>query len=175
LQVPAVFSLPPLHEGALQTVSTAYFAHPPEPSQTPVSPQVEASDFTQIARGSATPAATGAQMPGPSVWLQVTQGPVQALLQQTPSTQKPEAHWLASLQGAAVCRLPQLPFTHLMFAAQSLSEAHCVRQALVAASQLNGEQILAGPVTQLPAPSQTRTPCTDAPLHEPAWQTVPAV
>jgi hypothetical protein len=65
--VPAVFSLPPLHDGAVQTVSTAYLAHPPEPSQTPVGPQVEASDFTQIARGSATPAAIGTQVPGLSV------------------------------------------------------------------------------------------------------------
>jgi hypothetical protein len=86
-QVPAVFSFPLLHEGALQTVSTAYLAHPPEPSHTPVSPQVEGSAFTQIARGSATPAAIGPQVPGLAVWLQLTQGPVQALLQQTPSTQ----------------------------------------------------------------------------------------
>jgi hypothetical protein len=173
--VPAVFSLPPLQDGGVHTVSIAYLAHPPEPSQTPVSPQLEASDFTQIACGSATPAATGTQMPTRSIWLQVTQGPVQALLQQTPSTQYPEAHWLASVQGALVCRLPQLPFTHLMLAAQSASEAHWVRHALVVASQLNGAQIFAGPVTQLPAPSQTRTPCRDAPLHEPPWQTVPVV
>jgi hypothetical protein len=100
--------------------------------------------------------------------LQVTQGPAQALLQQTPSAQYPEAHWLASVQGAAFCRLPQLPLTHLMFGAQSLSEAHCVPQALVAALQLKGAQTFAGPVTQLPAPSQTRTPCKDAPLQAPA-------
>jgi hypothetical protein len=78
------------------------------------------------------------------------------------------------VQGAAVCRLPQLPFTHLMFGAQSLSEAHCVRQAAVVGSHPNGEQILAGPVAQLPAPSQRRTPCKEAPLHAPAWQIVPA-
>jgi hypothetical protein len=61
-----------------------------------------------------------------------------------------------------------------MFAAQSLSDAHCVRQALVVGSQLNGAQIFAGPVTQLPAPSHTRAPCTAPPLHEPVWQAVPA-
>jgi hypothetical protein len=63
---------------------------------------------------------------------------------------------VASLQTAPVCRLPQLPFTHLMVGAQSASDAHCVAQALVLLSQLNGAQIVAGPATQVPAPSQTR-------------------
>lgn len=61
--MPAVFSLSPLQEGTVQTVSTAYLVHPPDPSQTPVKPQVEGSLFTQIARGSATPAAIGQQEP----------------------------------------------------------------------------------------------------------------
>jgi hypothetical protein len=65
--VPAVFSLLPVHDGATQTVSAAYLAHPPDPSHTPVSPQVEASLFTQIPCGSATPAAIGPQIPGWSV------------------------------------------------------------------------------------------------------------
>jgi hypothetical protein len=85
--VPAVLSLFPLHDAAMQTVSAAYLAHPPTPSQTPVSPHVEESLFTQMAWGSATPAATGPQMPGRSLWLQLTQGPVQEVLQQRPSTQ----------------------------------------------------------------------------------------
>jgi hypothetical protein len=91
-QVPVVFSLLPLHEAATQTVSAAYLAHPPEPSQTPVSPQVEASDFRQTPWGSVTPTSTGPQIPGCPLWLQLTQAPVQALLQQRPSTQYPEAH-----------------------------------------------------------------------------------
>lgn len=78
------------------------------------------------------------------------------------------------MQAAPVCRLPQLPFTHLMFGAQSLSEAQAVRQAAVVGSQPNGEQIFVGPVAQLPAPSQRWTPCNEAPLHAPAWQIVPA-
>jgi hypothetical protein len=64
--------------------------------------------------------------------------------------------------------LPQLPFTHLMFGAQSLSDEHCVRQALVAVLQPNGAQTVAAPATQLPAPSQTWTPPTEPPLHAPA-------
>jgi hypothetical protein len=38
--VPAVFRRSPLQEGARQTVSAAYLAHPPIPSQRPVCPQV---------------------------------------------------------------------------------------------------------------------------------------
>jgi hypothetical protein len=60
-----------------------------------------------------------------------------------------------------------------MFGAHSASDAQVVTQALVAASQLNGAQILTGPATQLPAPSQVRMPPTEAPLQEPAWQTLP--
>lgn len=172
--MPAVFSFAPLQDGGTQTVSAVYLAHPPEPSQTPVSPQLEGSAFTHIPRGSATPAAIGQHEPARSVWLQLTQGPAQAMLQQTPSTQYPDAHWLAALQAALVARLPQLPFTHFTFGAQSPSDAHCVKQAPVLVSQLKGAQtVVAGPAMQLPAPSQTRTPPTEAPLHVPAWQTLP--
>ena len=46
-------------------------------------------------------------------------------------------------------------------------------QALVEASQLNGAQTIVGPATQLPAPSHTRPPPTEAPVQVPGWQTVP--
>jgi hypothetical protein len=55
-----------------------------------------------------------------------------------------------------------------MLGAQSLSDAQRVTHALVVVSQLNGAQILTGPATQLPAPSQVRMPPTEAPLQEPA-------
>jgi hypothetical protein len=77
------------------------------------------------------------------------------------------------VQTAPVSRLPQLPFTHLMFGAQSLSDEQRVMQALVAASQPKGAQIVVGPVTQLPAPSQMRPPPREAPWQVPAWQTLP--
>jgi hypothetical protein len=85
--VPDVLSWSPLQDGTVQTVSAAYLAQPPNPSQTPVTPHVEASVLTQSARGSARPAAIARQVPGWSLWPQLTQAPVQALLQQTPSTQ----------------------------------------------------------------------------------------
>jgi hypothetical protein len=172
-QVPAVFRRSPLHEGAAQTVSAAYFAQPPSPSQAPVWPHVEVGVAVQILCGSATPVAVGQQVPIRPLWAQLTHGPVQATLQQKPSAQKPEAHWLAAVQTAPAGRLPQLPFTHFTLAAQSVSDEQLVTQAPDLASQLKGAQMVVGPGVQLPAPLQTRMPLTDAPSHVPAWQTVP--
>ena len=62
---------------------------PPLPSQVPSSPQDEAGLCGQtLATLGATPAATNEQTPGAEGVLQDLQLSVQALLQQTPSTQK---------------------------------------------------------------------------------------
>jgi hypothetical protein len=80
----------------------------PLPSQVPSNPQPEASDLRQVAgtRG-ATPAATKAHRPGELGVLQDLQVSVQALLQQTPSTQKPLAQSPAQAQVTplALCML----------------------------------------------------------------------
>jgi hypothetical protein len=172
--VPAVFSRSPLQAGGRQTVSAAYLAHPPSPSQAPVCPQVDLSLAVQTLWGSATPIAVGQQVPIRPLWLQLTHGPVQVTLQQNPSAQKPDAHWLAPVQTAPIGRLPQLPFTHLTLGAQSESEEQVTTQPFVRVSQLNGAQMVAGPGVQLPLPSQTRIPPTEAPSQVPGWQTLPA-
>lgn len=60
------------------------------PSQVPSSPQLETSDIGQVAgRRGAPPAGTNPQIPGAPGVLQALQVSVQAVLQQTPSTQKP--------------------------------------------------------------------------------------
>jgi len=149
LQVPAVLSRSPLHDGATQTVSTAYLEHPPIPSQTPDCPQVEAGLFTQRPRGSAAPSDVGEQVPIRPDCAQPTQGPVQEVLQQTPSAQKPEAHCDPALQTAPVGLGPQLPFTHFE-PTQSLSDRQVTAQVPVVASQLNGAQMMVGPAVQVP-------------------------
>ena len=53
--------------------------------------------------------------------LQATQGPLQATLQQTPSVQKPEAHWAAVAHELPSCLSPQRPVVTL----QRDREAHC--------------------------------------------------
>jgi hypothetical protein len=102
------------------------------------------------------------------------QGPVQLLLQQTPSAQYPDAHCPPVVQAAPLGLSPQLPATHLVLPAQSESEAQVPTQAFVLLSQLNGAQMIDGPEVQLPTPSQTRTPPIAAPLQVPAWQMVPS-
>jgi hypothetical protein len=71
------------------------------PSQVPSSPQVETSVFgqTDAERGGA-PAGTKVQVPGAEVVLHDLHVSVQALLQQTPSTQKPLAQ--SALQAQVV-------------------------------------------------------------------------
>jgi len=171
--VAAVLRRVPLHDGAMQTVSAAYLAQPPSPSQAPVWPQVDLSVAAQTLWGSAIPMAVGQQVPRRPLWLQLTQGPPQGTLQQNPSAQKFDAHWLAVVQTAPIGFFPQLPFTHLTLDAQSASDEQVKTQALVLLSQLKGAQIVEGPGVQAPLPSQTRMPPTEAPSQVPARQTVP--
>jgi hypothetical protein len=170
-QVPAVFSRSPLHTGAAQTVSAAYLEQPPMPSQTPDWPQLDSALRVHTWWGSAAPSVVGAQVPRRPDCAQLTHGPVQAMLQQTPSAQKPEAHCDPALQMAPSGFGPQLPFTHFE-PTQSPSEEQVARQAPVA-SQLNGAQMTVGPAVQVPSPSQTRPPFIAAPSQDPRWQVVP--
>ncbi len=145
------------------------------PSQLPVCPQVDLSVVAQTLCGSGAPSAVGSQVPRRPLWLQLTQGPVQVLLQQMLSAQKPEAHCPAPVQAPPIGRSPQLPATHLVLAAQSASEAQVTTQLFVWVLQLKGAQMSDGPEVQSPAPSQTRMPLSATPLQVPGWQTVPMV
>jgi len=106
--------------------------------------------------------------------LQLTQEPVHPTLQQTPSAQKPEPHSLALAQGMPFAFRPQVLLMHGPLLAQSELDTQLVRHALIAGSQLNGAQTLAGPGRQRPSPSQTLVLVTAAPSHAPALQTIPA-
>jgi hypothetical protein len=79
---------------------------------------------------------------------------VQALSQQTPSTQNPDAHSLPAVQDA-VDLDPQDPATQRWPAVQSVSCVQEVRQPPAFASQRYGAQMMLGPGTQLPRLSQT--------------------
>jgi hypothetical protein len=169
-----VFSTLPLQVAGVHTVSAAYFEQPPVPSQVPVCPQVEAAVWAQTPCGSTAPCVVGQQVPMRPLWLQLTQGPAQGLLQQILSAQNPFAHCPLEVHEPPIGLSPQLPLTHLTLATQSASEAQVSMQSLLLASQLNGAQSFEGPALQLPAPSQIRMPPTEAPAQVPAWQTVPS-
>jgi hypothetical protein len=60
---------------------------------------------------------------------QAMQVPVQAVSQQTPSTQKPDAHSAAMVHAPpAACRGTQAPLLHLLPAAQSVALVQLVLQ-----------------------------------------------
>jgi hypothetical protein len=83
----------------------------------------------QLLWGSAPPAGLGAQVPREVDSAQLWQAPVQVELQQTPSTQKLEAHSMPAEQGCPFDFGPQLPFTQLWPVTQSASLAQWLIQA----------------------------------------------
>jgi hypothetical protein len=81
---------PSEHEPALHTVPATWLRQLPLPSQVPSRPQVDSSEARHsFAACGAPPAGTNVQMPGDPWTLHAMQVPVHAVLQQTPSTQKP--------------------------------------------------------------------------------------
>jgi hypothetical protein len=99
------------HLAARQVVLASYFEHSPMPSHLPSVPQVLAAVTGHIA--SETPAATGAHLPR-VVPAQVMHSSVQALSQQTPSTQKLLSHWAFCSQVWPGPNLPQLPLRQVL-------------------------------------------------------------
>lgn len=61
--MPAVFSRFPLQVAGRQTVSAAYLAQPPMPSQLPVCPQIDLAVWVQALCGSGAFSAVGSQVP----------------------------------------------------------------------------------------------------------------
>jgi hypothetical protein len=84
-------SVNPVHAISWQTVPAGYLSHAPVPSHMPVDPQVEAASTGHWSRGS-VPSCAFTHIPTVPWSAQVTHVPVHALLQQTPSAQKPLAH-----------------------------------------------------------------------------------
>jgi hypothetical protein len=126
----------------------------------------------QLAAAQTVPAARFRHIPAEPGRLHALQAP-HIDEQQTPSTQNPEPH---SADVAHVVpsglRAAQRPATQTLPAAQSLSTAQVVRQAL--AAQVNGWHDTDVPAAQLPAPLHVRASVSVAPLQLAAAQTVPA-
>jgi hypothetical protein len=134
----------------------------------PLFPQVETACATQFGRGSLTPAGTGTQRPRELLKAQYEQVPVQAALQQTPSTQKLDLHCPLSVQICPRPRRPQLPPAQTLGATHSSLETQVSLQ--LPPTQRDGAQLIGEPATQVPFPSQldagTRLPPEqDAALH----------
>jgi hypothetical protein len=78
----------PVHDGSLQMTPAGYFRHAPAPSQTPSVPHEVMPWSSHSLRGS-VPTSAGRHVPRLPWDAQVWQPSVQAVLQQTPSMQKP--------------------------------------------------------------------------------------
>jgi hypothetical protein len=78
----------------LQTVVGPQLRHAPAPSQEPSLPHVDCAVAEHTLRG-LVPASAGVHVPMLPTCAHVMQLPPQAVLQHTPSTQLPLAHWLA--------------------------------------------------------------------------------
>src|SRR6185312_26693 len=122
--------MPVAHFSGAHSVPVGYRWQPPAPSQVPSVPQDDACWSTQTPCGSPAPSGTGAQVPSEVDSAQLRQLPVQAVAQQTPSAQKPLPHSVPAEQGWPSALGPQLPFTQLCPAMQSLSVAQWLTQAL---------------------------------------------
>jgi hypothetical protein len=132
LHVLAVVSVPPLHDAAAQTVPAVYFAHAPFPSQDPSVPHVDAVCMVQLLSGS-VPTTTLPHVPSVPAPLcaavHAVHVPEHAVLQQTPSAQKPLVHWVPSppVQGLpSICAAVQTPLLQKLPAAQSPSTEQAV-------------------------------------------------
>jgi hypothetical protein len=133
LQVPAAVWLPVEQDAGLQTVPAAHSSQAP-PLHLPSVLHVDAGIAKQSPRGSSVPfvaAAHTPSVPPVSAAEHAWHAPVHAVSQQSPSAQKPLAHWSVALHA-----VPLVPFgTHALPeqkepATHAVSFAHDVRQAL---------------------------------------------
>jgi hypothetical protein len=124
----------------------------PAPSQKPSLPQVEAAVAVQSLRG-LVPGAAGVHCPTVPTAAQVWQVPPQALLQQTPSTQKPLPQSPAATHAVPfVSWGTHTPAEQKLPVVQSLFDPHDVAQDV--APHTYAPHDVAVPVRQVPAPSQ---------------------
>lgn len=99
------------HEAVRQTVVVPHLRHLPVPSQKPSLPHVIGSVAAHPPSGSGPPDGIGEQVPGEPANAQLVHTAVQALLQHTPSAQKPLLHSVACVHEAPSPFLPHLPLT----------------------------------------------------------------
>jgi hypothetical protein len=111
-QVAEGSSLPLVHEAARHSVPAANFAQPPAPLHRPLEPQLLGMSALHCPCGSGFPAATGEHSPTNPIWLQLTHGPVQARLQQTPSAQFWDAQSVPAVHIAPSGFFPHDPPVH---------------------------------------------------------------
>ena len=104
---------------------------------------------------------TATQVPGPEDSAQASQAPAQAVLQQTPSAQKPLTHWLAAVHACPAFSLQAPVASHDFVLVQLFASS-----ALVTATQMPPPPVHAWQVPHEAVPQQA--PSTHAPLAQSA-------
>jgi hypothetical protein len=167
-QLAASTATPLLHDGLRQLAPLPGYAQAAGcvPSQAP--PQTEPSD-TQGARPVRGTPATAVQVPTLPDSPHASHWPLQALSQQTPSTQCPDAHWFAPPQVCpCVSSGTQTPAEHQLPLVQSESALQLPAHAV--GPQENGVQSCVCSAGHDPAPSQDAESVAVVPAQEAARQ-----
>ena len=159
------------HVAVWQVVPLPYRWQPPAPSHRPLVPQEAGPWSTQAGLG--VPGRAGTQRPSASGLVQVIQVPRQALSQQMPSTQLPEAQSAPAAQAWPLPRGPQVPPTQAVPGAHWSLVVQVVAQ--LSPTHMDGAHGIATPATQVPTPSHAEGGMNSvaAPAHPPRAQTVP--
>ena len=154
-------------------VPATCFRQAPAPSQVPSSPQVDGLLAPHSSRG-LVPGSAALHVPRLFVAAQVLQLPVQAVLQQTPSTQKPLPQSPATAQAVPFAsRGTQVPAAQWVPAVQSAFEPHVA--AHPEAPHMNAPHDMVFGIWQMPAPLQVLAGWYVEPEQEAAVHTVPSV
>jgi hypothetical protein len=172
-QVEAACSCAVEQLAAPQTVPAIHLRQAPAPSQLPSVPQLEAAEAVHSLRG-LVPGSANLHVPTLFVALQVEQVPLQAVSQQTPSTQWPLPQSLASSHTVPfVSTGTQAVATQWLPAAQSVFARHDVAHEAAPHAYAPHDWSIDNP--QVPAPSQVRAVVNVETLHDAATQIVPTV
>jgi hypothetical protein len=161
----------------MHTVLVEYRAQLPFPLHAPVRLQLAGPSSGHIPRGSLIPSATGRQMPTAPTWAQLRHAPSHAESQHTPSTQKPLVHSIEVSQVAPSSLVPQLPATHWRPLTHWSDVSQREKQwggTSPSCSHAKGAQLVTGPISHCPSPSQARAAVMLLPSHRPAAQRLPA-
>jgi hypothetical protein len=195
LQNPVVPQSPSVVHGVPQVAAppiTTHFAgeqslelerHAPDPLHTPrvIAVPLHVAG-AQLPSGS-WPSGIGAHVPSDCVvsdFAHAWHVPVQAVLQQTPSTQKPEVHWRPDVQAAPLPDFRMQPVEpQYALASQSVWSTQLVRHAAPVAAHLYGRQLVVvfGAQTLVVVPEQVLAEYNVEPMHaapQSLWGSVPA-
>jgi hypothetical protein len=136
-----------------------------------VVPQVETACVAHSPSGSRL-ATMASQKPTRPDWVHLSQVPLHAPSQHTPSAQKPDAHSVDTLQFVP-CAFLQTPIAQLKPLAQSPVPEHVTRHRPVVDSHASGEHEALPRSTHAPSPSQVSASDETVPAHDAATHSVP--